>query len=133
MKRLLFVVLLGVVSSAVVHAQSAEEMASNCKDFATARVSNDTVAVPSTNDSGICWGAFLSFQSAIGFFGHEYLDGTYSPTLRPIFGVCAPKDSTTSQLIKVFISYTDRHPEQLHKDFFVVALFAGREAFPCAK
>jgi hypothetical protein len=105
-------------------------MVSNCKEIVQAKVSNEGVTVPDDLHSGICWGAFLSFQDAIMYVGYEYPDGTRSPSPRPFFAICA-SDATTSQLIKVFVHYTEQHPERLHLDFFQIALDAGREAFQC--
>jgi len=118
----------------ILHAQStsAEEMVSYCKAIMRADVSNGEITVPGDLHSGICWGAFLSFHDAVMYVGNEYLDGTRSPSPRPIFGVCAP-DATTSQLIKVFVRYTEKHPELLNEDFFRIAVIAGQEAFPCPK
>jgi hypothetical protein len=36
------------------------------------------------------------------------------------------------QTVKIFMRYVERHPEQAHVDFAVVALYALQEAFPCA-
>jgi hypothetical protein len=130
MKILPFVLLFGVLPVAAAHAQNAEEMASNCKEIVKAKVSDQHIEAPPDIESGICWGAFLSFQEAIRYSGYEYPDRTPSPTPIKFFGVCA-SEATTSQLVKVFVHYTEQHPEQLHKDFFQVALDAGREAFPC--
>jgi len=129
MKTVLIALLMGILSILTARAQSAEEMASNCKGIIDAPVAGNSVSVPPTIQAGICWGAFLSFQEAISIVGHEYLDGTPSPP-RPFLGICAI-DATTSQLIKVFIRFTEQHPERLNKDYFQVALYAAREAFPC--
>ena len=130
LSRFSVVLLLGILSVAVTRAQSAEEMSSNCKGIVNARVEGDSISAPSTIQAGICWGAFLSFHEAIFIVGHEYMDGTPSPYPRPFLNVCAA-DATTSQLVKVFVHFTDQHPERLNKDYFQVALYAAREAFPC--
>ena len=123
-------------SCATSRAQSAEEMASDCKGIVQAKVYDEgekgmALSIPDNVSSGTCWGAFLSFQSAIFYVGYEYPDGTHSQTPRPFFGICAPTDVSTSQLIKVFVHYTDAHPEKLNDGFFQVALDAGKYAFPC--
>ena len=107
LKNFSVVLLLGILSIAVAHAEIAEEMASNCREIVQAKVLNEgdkgtAVAIPSDLSSGICWGAFLSFQSAIMVVGNEYPDGTHSPTPRPFFAACAA-DASTSQLIKIFV------------------------------
>jgi hypothetical protein len=135
LKNFSVVLLLGILSIAVAHAEIAEEMASNCREIVQAKVLNEgdkgtAVAIPSDLSSGICWGAFLSFQSAIMVVGNEYPDGTHSPTPRPFFAACAA-DASTSQLIKIFVHYIDEHPERLNQDFFFVAIVATQKAFPC--
>jgi len=126
MKKLPLLLLMGLLFAAVplAFSQSAEEMVSNCKGIAEAKVSGDQVVVPSNLESGICWGAFASFDAAMHYVGENN---------RPFFGVCEPSESTRSQMIKIFIAYAERHPDSYHKDFFLVALLAGRETFPCRK
>ena len=132
MKKIVMLLLLSTgfaVSS--VHAQTAEEMVSRCRNMVNARVVDDKVQIPRDFDSGVCWGAFLSYEEAITYVGHEYLDGTRSQIHRQFFGVCPPSEFTITQLIKVFVEYAKSHPEQYQKDYFQVALNAGRQAFPC--
>lgn len=114
-----------VFSSCMAQAQSAEEMVSNCREMASAKVVGENIAVPHDFESGKCWGAFGTLQTAITVVPKSY------PKDGPVLGVCAPEDSTHSQLIKIFMAYTAKHPEQLHKDFFFVALASLREVFPC--
>jgi hypothetical protein len=113
--------------------RSAEEMVSNCKAVRRANVGDGKINLPTDFRTGECWGAFLSFQSAIHYAGNINVDGSKSKFYRMLFGVCAPPNATTPQLIKIFLVYADRHPEQLNKDFFQVALNANKEAFPCGK
>jgi Rap1a immunity proteins len=105
-------------------ADSAEEMVSNCRDVAAAKVLSDgTVMVPQDFDSGMCWGAFTSFNKATHIVDEKR---------KPFFGICYPPDVSISQEIKVFLAYVDKHPEKLNEDYFFVALTANREAFPCS-
>lgn len=129
MKRIFVVLAFGVLSAPLFanaqvsgQVESAEQMVSDCKPLANAKITGDEVAVPSDLRSGICFGAFLAFYRAIW-----YVDGSG----KPLFGVCAPHHISTTQLIKVFIAYTERHHERLQDDFFRIALNASREAFPC--
>jgi hypothetical protein len=110
------------LASLHVHAQTAEEMASNCRKVADATVSNGEIDVPADFQSGICWGAFTSFQKATHIVGYDN---------KPILGICYTAHVTTSQDVKVFLAYVDRHPEKLNQDYFWVAMAAAREAFPC--
>jgi len=105
--------------------ESAEEMVSNCKAVADAKISGDRIAFPLDFSSGVCWGAFGTFQEAIRIGP--------SKAGKPYFSICAPPESTRSQLIQVFLVYARRHPEQYHESFFDVAFQASQEAFPCSK
>jgi len=101
---------------------TAEEMASACKSVASAEVSGEGVKVPSTFEAGVCWGAFLSLQDVI-------VVGDVRG--RALLGVCAPAKSTRTQLVAVFLRYTETHPEKLHRPFVETALASLRQAFPC--
>ena len=43
---------------------------------------------------------------------------------------CRPNNSTNVQLVRIVVKYLQDHPEELHKDEFVLAI-ALRTAFPC--
>lgn len=108
-------------------AQSAEEMVSDCKGVAEARIVENGVALPQNFRSGVCWGSFGTLLTAITVVPKSF------PKDPPLLGVCAPEEITQSQVVKIFMSYTTRHPEELNKDYFFVALAALREVFPCPK
>jgi CTP synthase (UTP-ammonia lyase) len=129
MKKLSIILLLGMLFLCipVAHSESAEEMVSNCKWIAEAKVSDDQIEIPTDFHSGVCWGAFGTIQKAISVVPYSF------PKEGPLLGVCAPENSTRSQLIRIFIAYTERHPEKLHKDYFFIAIAALKEAFPCPK
>jgi Rap1a immunity proteins len=111
-----------LLASHRVYAQTAEEMASDCKEVAEASIINGQVMVPTDFESGVCWGAFASFNTATHFVGNDMM---------LLFRICYPRDVTRSQEIKIFLAYAGKHPEELNKEYFVVALTANREAFPC--
>jgi hypothetical protein len=133
MKKLAVFLLLGCSVAVVPMAraasmESAEEMASNCKGVAEARSSGDSIEIPTTFAAGVCWGAFSGIQQAILIVPNsatKYEDR--------ILNVCAPMDSTRTELIQIFMAYTKQHPEQLHKDYFFVVMSALRAAYPCSK
>jgi hypothetical protein len=129
MKKLtVFLLLASSFSMApVIRAQSAEEMASDCKDIVEAKVADgDTgIYVSHTFETGVCWGAFGTLQTAITVVPRSF------PKDPPLLEVCASKGSTETQLVKIFMAYTGRHPEKLNQDFFFVAIAAFKEAFPC--
>jgi hypothetical protein len=74
--------------------------------------------------SGYCMGYITGFMD-----GLRALDTVYrQPT-----PYCVPASVTTGQLIKVFLKYTDDHPEKLHYDSSMLMLAAITNAFPCSK
>lgn len=103
-------------------AESTAEMMSSCTELADANITGDKITFRQNFPSGLCWGAFGSLQRVI-VEAH--------PGGQPIFRVCAPANSTRSQLIAVFVEYARRNPQRLHEDFLDVALEALRGAFPC--
>jgi hypothetical protein len=107
------------------HSETAEEMASICRDAVKMKVVGSSASVPSTFNGGECWGAFVSFIRATHYYDPD--------TSKPVFGICYPNNVTVSQSIKIFVAYSKRHPEQDNKDFFQVAIDANKEAFPCSK
>jgi len=118
---LLFVLTITSVASA----ESAEHMLSSCRWVETAHFRGEDVAVPRDFESGMCWGAFDVVQTVIGVVA--------DPAKGPIFGVCAPSESTRTQLIAIFVEYVKRNPKTMSDDFFFAARKALREVFPCKK
>lgn len=99
------------------HAESTGEMLSSCRELADAKVTGDKITMRRDYSTGLCWGAFGSLRAAV--------------RARSFFRICAPANSTRSQLIAVFVEYAKRSPQRLHEDFLDVALEALRGAFPC--
>jgi hypothetical protein len=60
-------------------------------------------------------------QGAIDTFEFERASGS----------LCIPNEVKSEQAIRVFMKYSDDHPEELHKAAPVVVLEAMRQAFPC--
>jgi hypothetical protein len=44
---------------------------------------------------------------------------------------CVPDDATNGQMVRVVVSYIDRHPERMHQSFAYLAFDALKEAWPC--
>jgi hypothetical protein len=44
---------------------------------------------------------------------------------------CAPEGPTIEQYTKVVVAYVDKHPEETHENFVLLALTALGEAWPC--
>ena len=112
----IFVLALLLFWPAIASAESAEEMRSACRTTAEAKVSEDRVNLSQTFSTGLCWGAFAALQKAT-----RVVDTSRRPQVA-FFGVCAPDESTRTQLISVFVEYVRVHPERLHEDFFFVAV-----------
>ena len=125
--RIFAILLLSILGASICKAETVEEMVSACHSIVNAPVSNDHVSVPDDQQSGICWGAFSVFQQMITIVDYP----SDKRPVRPFFKVCAPEESTRTQLIAVFYEYAKRHPERYHEDFFFVALDSERAAFPC--
>jgi hypothetical protein len=124
-KRLFFLVAVGVFSHLHVprcHAEPAEEMLSACRPITQAKVSEGGVAFKKTSETGMCWGAFASLESAINF--SDWND-------HPLLDVCAPKDFTRTQLIAIFVTYIEKHPEQYNWEFFQVATNSLLDVWTC--
>jgi len=118
----LLIVAVGLVPpSASAQQNTTEEMASACRPVVSAKVANETVAMPLTFEAGQCWGAFLSLQGVL----------TADVRIDQFFGICAPAQSTRTQFVAVFVRYADNHPEQLHTPFMETALASLKQAFPC--
>jgi hypothetical protein len=98
-------------------------MAANCKPIQTATyLGGGKLEIPLTFQVGKCWGAFLSLQGAVGFM---------DPDGSKILGICAPPESTLTQLVRIFMNHVEAHPEDLHRDYVLVVLQALIATFPC--
>jgi hypothetical protein len=109
----------------IASAQSAEQMLSSCKWIENAKVSGDDVAIPRDFESGECWGAFGVVQNVIWV-----ADPSQG---RRLFEVCAPSESSRTQLIAIFVDYVKHNPKTMSDKFFFTARAALANAFPCAK
>jgi hypothetical protein len=119
--RMVLLVLSLLAAPISAHAQTALEVESWCRDFATIEVRADgTIKVPQT--SQLCWGAFTATQQLIVLGDDRGL---------PLLKVCPPAATTLVQLIKVFLNYSRRHPERAHLSFGHAVWHALDEAFPC--
>lgn len=124
-KRLLFLAAIGIVSllhAPKCHSETAEEMLSACRPITQAKISEGSVAFAKTFETGLCWGAFASLDSALNF--SDWND-------HPLLDICAPKDRSRTQLIAMFVAYIEKHPEQYNWDFFQVASNSFLEVWVC--
>jgi hypothetical protein len=109
------------LSSAVL-ATSTQEMLSLCKPIVNGEKKDDHISFLRSFSTGTCWGAFMSIQSSIRLTDEFNI---------PLLKVCAPEKSTLSQLVFIYTSYAEKHPERFHEDYLFVALDSLSDAFPC--
>jgi hypothetical protein len=107
--------------------ENANELLSGCELFLGSVRMQGTGFAIQTNDTNAhqCWGYIQAVQalSAVVNEGDKF----------PITHACLPPTSTGLQLVRVFVSYAQRHPENLHERAGSMALDAFRAAFPCPK
>jgi hypothetical protein len=68
-------------------------------------------------------------QGALDAFEFERVAGSQKSDAQ---SVCIPDDVKKEQVIRVFMKYSDDHPEELHKAAPVVVWEAMHQAFACA-
>jgi len=107
-------------------AETAEVMASACRDVVSAPVRGDNVHLNTTFDVGRCWGAFAVVQEVTRLAVRQ-------GSSERVFSVCSPAESTRTQLVAVFVQYVKQNPQRMHEEFFTVALDALRQGFPCGR
>ncbi|MBN9061460.1 MAG: hypothetical protein J0H41_03340 [Rhizobiales bacterium] len=106
------------------HGQTALEMSVGCRLIAYApQNASGVVNAPLTFETGRCWGGFLALQQA-----SLYRDERN----RPSMNLCLPPESTLTQLVRIFVRYTDSHPEEIGENWFRIAHKSMASAFPCA-
>jgi hypothetical protein len=124
-RRILPVGAIGLIlTTGSVRAETALEIASACRGVASAPIQGNQVWFARDYPSGLCWGAFATIQELSTI---QWPNGTM------MLGACPPPASTRIELIKVFLRYTDDHPEMLHESFAAVVLPALVQAYPCSK
>jgi Rap1a immunity proteins len=108
--------------------ESADELLSSCERFLqVARITEASVTITGDDvQAHQCWAYLNAFQqlSAIR-------NASEMPTKRTITRACPPEESELVQLIRVFVAYAQKHPEDLHQRAAYVTLDALRAAFPC--
>ncbi len=107
-------------------AQSTNELLTGCQVLVTsARASGDRTTISKEPTASVCWG----FMGAV----QELSDMSFDGGLRTVTGACLPSEITRLQLIRVFLSYAQAHPEKLHYPASQLVLVAWTEAFPCKR
>jgi hypothetical protein len=114
------------VQEAAAEPYSAADMLSECQALlSSAKATSDPDAIELDNSfsTGSCWGAFLSIQQLVAV--------KQAGARGPMFRVCVPEDTKLVQIIKIFDSFTRRHPERESEPFTIVAIAGLHEAFRC--
>lgn len=109
------------ISSA--QAQTAGELLHACELFERGmHREGSTIFVPPGISPQLCWGFMTAVMQYATLADH---DG------KTLLGACPPPDTTTSQIVRVFVSYAQAHPQKLSLRAAAVAYNAMKEAFPC--
>ena len=61
----------------------------------------------------------------------SYTNGVPEPMIRKMLCLVAPDDVTTDQMVRVVVTYFEKHPTRMHEDFRDLALEALRAEWPC--
>lgn len=120
----LTVVSLGLLRPEPAVAQTAQLLLSSCRPVAQAEVTEQGIRFARNFETGLCWGAFGMLQSAINLY-----DGRRGTVL----AVCAPEESTRSQLVQVFVRFAEANPARLHEDGNQLAIESLQLAYPCVR
>ena len=70
-------------------------------------------------------GMCLGMISGVRFFAE-------TATRDTALAACIPESVSTRQINSVVVRYMRAHPERLHENFFVLAVTASAETWPCA-
>jgi hypothetical protein len=112
-----------LVSGTLAHAQSAGEMLRACEILQRGmHIEGEMVYLPPGEDVHQCWG-FMSAVQEYSTLADQ--DG------KTLLDACPNPDTTTVQIIHVFINYANAHPEKLGLKAAAVAYNAMADAFPC--
>ena len=104
-------------------AETAMQVRNWCKFMDQVQIDAERrLTIPNKFAAGFCWGAFAALQVTGRMVANK--------AQRPLH-FCAPPDSSRVGDIKIFLRYTERHPELAQEDFAIVALDALIEAYPC--
>jgi hypothetical protein len=112
---------IGIGTSA--QAQTAREQLHVCELLQSGmHVEGTQVFIPPGSDVAQCWGFMLTVQQ-YSILAHH--DG------KTFLDACPKPDTTTTQVLRIFIKYARSHPEKLGLPAAAVAFNAMADAFPC--
>lgn len=107
--------------------ENANQLLSSCELFlGSVRMQGNGFAIQ-TNDTNAhqCWGYIQAVQELSALVD----DGARVP----LTGACPPAETTGLQLVRVFVSFAQQHPEHLHERAAVMAIQSFKTAFPCSR
>jgi hypothetical protein len=107
------------------HAASANDLLQVCKEMLseTKSQTEGRLSFPLTFGNGLCWGYFDAFR---GLSRLQWDDGAAT-----ILHVCAPAETSLTQLARTFTEYAESNAQQLNDPAETVVLRALITAFPC--
>jgi hypothetical protein len=88
--------------------------------------SGKKIDAPPTAADAFMQGTCLGMINGVRFFAEEATKGTALAT-------CIPEAVPVGQINSVVVRYLRNHPERLHENFFLLAVTASAEAWPCKK
>jgi hypothetical protein len=128
--RLMFLAGLALVPCQTAFSQQTEQreaagmVAGWCRAIASVVERPDhSFPMPRDAETHFCWGAFAAIQQL------AWLEDPRTHMM--VLQVCAPKESSRLQFIRIFRRYVSDHPELEHLDFAAVAQNALAQSFPC--
>jgi hypothetical protein len=112
-----------VFAGSVARAQSGKEMLQSCQLFQRGvHEEKGAIFLPPGVDAAQCWDFMEAVQQ---FTSLADRDG------KPLLNACAKPDTTTTEIVRVFVAYALGHPDKLHLPAAAVAYNAMADAFPC--
>jgi Rap1a immunity proteins len=107
--------------------ENANELLSSCERFLGAvRLQGNLFSIQGNDPNAYeCWGYIQAFQDLSALID----EGAKATVIR----ACPPATSSGIQLVRVFVSFAQKHPEHLHEKAGSMALDAFRTAFPCPR
>lgn len=111
------------LSSSPAWAQSAGEMLHACEMLQRGmHVERGSVYIPSAPELNRCWGFIEAVQQYATLADQDE---------KTLLDSCRSPDTTTAEILHVFVAYAQANPEKLNLSAAAVAYNAMADAFPC--
>ena len=116
-------ILIAVIYCPIASAQTAGEMLQACEMLQRGmHVEGDTVYIPPSAKLNQCWG-FIEAVQQYAMLADQ--DG------KTRLNACPSEDSTTVDVLHIFVDYLNKHPEKHDLRAAAAAYNAMADAFPC--